>query len=72
MNNKTNTLIGFVSGLATGIALGVLFAPNKGSSTRGNLAFNAEYFGEVIKEKAFEIKDDIKHIVSEEKENIRA
>lgn len=68
MGIKTNTLIGFVSGLATGIALGVLFAPEKGSFTRGNLAFNAEYFGEAVKEKVSHIKDNIKNVVSEEKD----
>lgn len=69
MFNGSKTLIGVISGLAAGIALGILFAPKKGNVTRNELAFDLEYYGEVLKEKLFKINNDLQHIVSADKEN---
>lgn len=34
MNKQTRTTVSFLSGLAIGAALGILFAPQKGTKTR--------------------------------------
>jgi gas vesicle protein len=38
MKNMKNTILAFMAGAAAGIALGILFAPGKGSETRKKLA----------------------------------
>lgn len=72
MSKASNTIVGVISGLAAGFVLGVLFAPEKGSSTRGDMAFNMEYFGEVLKKKLSEMKADIIDVISPVEENKRA
>lgn len=42
----TGLLIGSVAGLAVGVVLGVLFAPEKGTRTRRQLVRKAEDLGE--------------------------
>lgn len=39
MSNSTRTLLAFVTGVATGAALGVLYAPDKGINTRDRLSY---------------------------------
>ncbi|MCS6967202.1 MAG: YtxH domain-containing protein [Cytophagales bacterium] len=50
MNKSTSALLGFIAGAATGIALGVLFAPDKGTSTRDKLSYQLEKYLDVLKE----------------------
>ncbi|HAA15642.1 MAG TPA: gas vesicle protein [Cytophagales bacterium] len=42
MSKNTNTLISFLVGAATGAALGILYAPDKGSNTRDRLSFQLD------------------------------
>ena len=37
MSDSSNTILGILAGTAIGAALGILFAPDKGSSTRRKL-----------------------------------
>ena len=50
MNNTSKVLVTLASGVAMGAALGILFAPDKGSETRKK-----------IKNKSKKLADDVKH-----------
>ena len=50
MNNTSKVLVTLASGVALGSALGILFAPDKGSETRKK-----------IKNKSKKLADDVKH-----------
>jgi gas vesicle protein len=52
MNDNSKVLIGLLAGLAAGAALGLLFAPEKGSDTRDKLSQSLKDFGDSIKDKA--------------------
>jgi len=39
MSTSTRTLLAFVTGVATGAALGILYAPDKGVNTRDRLSY---------------------------------
>lgn len=52
MNDSSKVLVGLLAGLAAGAALGILFAPEKGSETRDKL-------GESIKDLSDSIKDKV-------------
>lgn len=60
MNNSNDTLkvIGaLVVGAVAGAALGILFAPDKGSNTRGKIVGGAKDMADDLKQK---IKDEVK------------
>ena len=46
------TLLAIIAGMAAGAAIGILFAPNKGSATRNIIAGSAKKMAENIKEQA--------------------
>ena len=52
MNNNSKVLIGLLAGLAAGAALGLLFAPEKGTETRDRLSQSLKDLGDSIKDKA--------------------
>jgi len=52
MSDNSKVLIGLLAGLAAGAALGLLFAPEKGSETRDKLSQSLKDLGESIKERA--------------------
>ena len=52
MNDNSKVLVGLLVGLAAGAALGLLFAPEKGSETRDRLSQSLKDLGESIKDKA--------------------
>jgi gas vesicle protein len=61
MNDNSKVLIGLLTGLAAGAALGLLFAPEKGSETRDRLSQSLKDLGETIKDRA---ADEINHLAS--------
>jgi gas vesicle protein len=52
MSDNSKVLVGLLAGIAAGAALGLLFAPEKGSETRDKLSQSLKDLGESIKDRA--------------------
>ncbi|MBD1385101.1 YtxH domain-containing protein [Mucilaginibacter rigui] len=52
MNDNTKVVVALLAGLAAGAALGILFAPDKGTETRDKLSESLINLGDSIKETA--------------------
>ena len=50
MSKKTSHIIVFIAGAAVGAALGVLYAPDKGTNTRNKLSFQLDKYRAKLKE----------------------
>jgi len=61
MNDNSKVVVALLAGLAAGAALGLLFAPEKGSDTRDKLGQSLKDFGDSIKDKA---ADEINNLSS--------
>lgn len=61
MNDNSKVVVALLAGLAAGAALGILFAPDKGSDTRDKLSESLKDFGDSIKERA---ADEINNLSS--------
>lgn len=54
MNDNTKVVAALLAGLAAGAALGILFAPDKGSDTREKVNESLKDLGDAIKERTNE------------------
>jgi gas vesicle protein len=54
MNDNTKVIAALLAGLAAGAALGILFAPDRGSETRDKLNDALKNLGDAIKDRAAE------------------
>jgi gas vesicle protein len=61
MNSSSKVILALLGGVAIGAALGILFAPEKGSETRQKIADKAKEFGEKTKQKFSEGIRNAKH-----------
>ena len=52
MNDNTKVVVALLAGLAAGAALGILFAPEKGTETRDKLTESLKKLGDSIRETA--------------------
>lgn len=59
MNNNSNTFLGILAGTVIGAALGILFAPDKGSATRKKITEQAETAKDNITESTLDLRDRV-------------
>ncbi len=72
MNDNTKVLLGLLAGVAAGAALGILFAPEKGSETRDKLNDALKNLGDSIKDRAAEEIDNLTAIKDKVVDNIKS
>ena len=58
--STTKALLGFVAGAAVGAALGILFAPDKGTETRRKISEQSNDLADNLKGKFTDIVDGVK------------
>ena len=56
-------MLGVLAGIAAGAALGILFAPGKGSNTRKNISRKTEDLVDAVNDKLEEKFEEVIHIV---------
>ncbi len=71
MNDNTKVLVALLAGLAAGAALGILFAPEKGTETRDKLSESLANLGDSLKETAANEIDKLVGIKDKVVDNIK-
>lgn len=71
MNDNSKVVIALLAGLAAGAALGILFAPEKGSETRDKLTESLKDLGDSIRETAAAEIDNLVGLKDKVVENIK-
>ncbi|MCQ6961344.1 MULTISPECIES: YtxH domain-containing protein [Mucilaginibacter] len=72
MNDNTKVVVALLAGLAAGAALGILFAPDKGTETRDKLSESLSNLGDSIKETAANEIDKLVGLKDKVVENIKS
>ena len=71
MNNAETTIIAFATGAALGAALGILFAPAKGSKTRKRLKTEGQLVVNDLEEKIMQAKKKLDSLKGEWEKKIK-
>ncbi len=68
--NAGKAFLGVLAGLAAGAALGVLFAPDKGSETRRRIGQKGKDYKNAVKDRFDEFMDEINEKFEQVKEEV--
>jgi gas vesicle protein len=72
MNDNSKVIAALLAGIAVGAALGMLFAPEKGSETRDKLNDALKNLGDAIKDRAAEEIDNLTDFKDKVVNNIKS
>jgi gas vesicle protein len=72
MNDNSKVVIALLAGLAAGAALGILFAPEKGTETRDKLTESLKKLGDSIRDTAATEIDNLVGLKDKVVENIKS
>lgn len=70
MSDSGNTVLGILAGTAIGAALGILFAPDKGSNTRQRISDEAHLATQKMAETASDLKEQVVSKATAKKETL--
>ena len=72
MNDNSKVVVALLAGLAAGAALGILFAPEKGTETRDKLTESLKKLGDSIRDTAAAEIDNLVGLKDKVVENIKS
>ena len=72
MNDNSKVLVALLAGVAAGAALGILFAPERGTETRDKLNDALKNLGDTIKDRAAEEIDNLSSLKEKIVENLKS
>jgi gas vesicle protein len=72
MSDNSKVVVALLAGLAAGAALGILFAPEKGTETRDRLSESLKKLGDTIKETAANEIDNLVGLKDKVVDNIKS
>lgn len=67
MSKKTNTLLAFLLGAATGAIIGILYAPDKGSNTRDKLSYRLDKYKRMLEDLVDDLISGKEHPITKAK-----